>query len=439
MAKYVMRDYVCKTVHTHTGVNSFTKSCSHTNPRPSDQHVDVSLSSSPETRSPMVEEAAPGTIAAAASDISVETPQSPFPLTTAETLLRIAVEEIYAQGLFEACHSGVSNAELAQLEEDGGCSAYGDTDADLVLHCATELLGRSLNADDVFFDLGSGDGRLVLYLALLTKARRSVGVELCPTRHAQALAAKAEASRRGILASRGDVDLICDSMLEHDLAGATLVFSYNLPPPGGVFLYAMKAHLLRVLRHGACVLLRGQCLPAKEEGPRAFLADRTSWAVRLSARDRSTYCAHFRRFVPAMQTNVVNRMFQCVGYRLIEEEATLELLPENDGGGGGNASTDADERPSPMALDEHTRACLDGNRRLVWAVHDWIDAACARDEKEHFDSGGCIRELGLRERRLRLGDSPFERSVYECERDDDDDDMPPVSMELLGLVSPPGV
>ena len=53
-----------------------------------------------------------------------------------------------------------------------------NTDADLVLHCATELLGRSLNADDVFFDLGSGDGRLVLYLALLTKARRSVGWSL---------------------------------------------------------------------------------------------------------------------------------------------------------------------------------------------------------------------------------------------------------------------
>ena len=44
-------------------------------------------------------------------------------MTAAELELRVAVEEICAAGVFEACHKSVSASELAQLEADGGCSA----------------------------------------------------------------------------------------------------------------------------------------------------------------------------------------------------------------------------------------------------------------------------------------------------------------------------
>lgn len=347
-------------------------------------------------------------------------------LTAAELKLRVAVEEICAAGVFEACHKGVSASELAQLEADGGCSAYGDTDVDLALHCAVELLGRPITSKDVFFDLGSGDGRLVLCVALLTDARRSVGVELCPTRHSQAVVAKAEASRRGLLASRGEVELCCVSMLEHALEDATLVFSYNLPEPGGPFLYAMKAHLLRVLRPGAAILLRGQVLPAQAND--TFLADRTSWAVRLSSpsdggdeplpgRDRvSNNGPHaavarvsFRRFQPVLETNVANRMFQSVGYRLVEEEATL-LIGDGDR---------KDERPLPMAVDEFTSEALKTRPRLGAAIQAWIDAAVSATNSPMSDFGK-PRILELRERRERLGDTPFERSVYEHDLDGDE-------------------
>lgn len=347
-------------------------------------------------------------------------------MTGAELKLRVAVEEICAAGVFEACHKSVSASELAQLEADGGCSAYGDTDVDLALYCAVELLGRPITSKDVFFDLGSGDGRLVLCVALLTDARRSVGVELCPTRHSQAMLAKAEADRRGLLDSRGEVELCCVSMLEHALQDATLVFSYNLPEPGGPFLYAMKAHLLHVLQPGAAILLRGQVLPAQADD--TFLADRTSWAVQLFApcdggdepspgrHGVSMDGAHaaaarvrFRWIQPVIETNVTNRMFQTVGYRLVEEEATLLM-------GDGDLQ---DERPLPVAVDEFTSEALRNEPRLGVAIQAWIDAAVRTSQDPMSDFYG-PRILELSERRERLGDSPFERSVYEHDLDADE-------------------
>ena len=233
------------------------------------------------------------------------------PVCADELGTRISLEEIYQDGLKTACHRDVSASEIALLESDGGCSAYGDSDVDLVVRVFEEVLGRRLAPADCFYDLGSGDGRLVVSMALFTPCGRSVGIELCPSRHQHALTAQAAASMRGLLkavsntgvgggAGGGGVELYCQSMLEHDLNRASLVFSFNLPEPGGAFLYSMKAHLLRTLAHGACVLLRGQVLPADKVRcrpggllPRPLLVecggrDGGWWLRRYSARDVPT-------------------------------------------------------------------------------------------------------------------------------------------------------
>ena len=360
-------------------------------------------------------------------------------LSASELASRIAVEEIYASGLYDTCHRAVSKEELSLLEADGGCSAYGDTDVDIVTACFESLrAGVRLGENDVFYDLGSGDGRLVLSLALHSRVGHCVGVELCPTRHAQAVAAKVEATRRG-LQPCDRVELCCASMLEHDLRGATCLFSYNLPEPGGSFLYAMKRHLLCTLEHGAHVLLRGQRFPScADEGavgaPDAisFLRDRSSWAVRLlpthirGEPSADVVRAQFRRLEPFMKTRVVNRMFQCVGYKMVVKHyVDLVLGARNESLGrerSGRLASDA----LPAAVDEYTQGRMDTDSRVGHAVDAWIDAACAALEAAEggHDDQHELRTLELMEVREKLGQSGFERSLLEPA--DAGDESPPL-------------
>ena len=381
------------------------------------------------------------------------------PLCADELGTRIALEEIYQDGLKTACHRDVSASEVALLESDGGCSAYGDSDVDLVVRVFEEVLGRRLAPADCFYDLGSGDGRLVVSMALFTPCGRSVGIELCPSRHQHALTAQAAASGRGLIAAGasskavssagvgggaggGGVELCCESMLEHDLNGASLVFSFNLPEPGGTFLYAMKAHMLRTLAHGACVLLRGQVLPAAAatatgDGQTgtgqircaadlaAYYRDRSSWSVAVETEAggcADTVRATFRRLEPVLQTDVVNRMFNCVAYSMVVRQVVLPLdggaCGGGGGGGGGEGGDSRDTRPLPVLVDGVTQAACAADARVRCAVQSWIDAECVALEAACGD-GWEPRTLLLRERRESLGDSRFERSVYDDEPSDD--------------------
>lgn len=335
-------------------------------------------------------------------------------LSVDDVAARVALEEIFASGLTDACFHYVPARELELLKEAGGNDAYGDTEVDQVVQIAEELLNRRIGADDAFYDLGSGNGRLCLAFAMVTAAKRSVGVELCPTRHDQAVKAQAAAMQRGLLDGRGSADLLCTSMLDCPLDGASVVFHYQLLAPGGPLLYSLKQHLLLTLSHGACVLMRGQRLPADARGTYAFLRDRTSWAVRLVERGetggrRVHVC--FKRLWPKLKTAIDNRMFQLYGYQLDESQAWLQLSDCDHG--------NDDQRPLPAPADHETERALAEDPVLVRAVQAWIDAACSEVERVEGDKP---RKIRLHERRERLGQSRFERAIYVAPEDDDDDD-----------------
>lgn len=76
----------------------------------------------------------------------------------------------------------------------------------------------NLNRDDVFFDIGCGFGRPVLYYA--KKVKRCVGIELRP---------EAAAVARRNLASTGfrNVDIIEGDATEQDYTSATIIYLYN--------------------------------------------------------------------------------------------------------------------------------------------------------------------------------------------------------------------
>ena len=85
-------------------------------------------------------------------------------------------------------HTAITKAEAAEAERIGGDQAFGYGE---ITPLGMRTLGTTLSlaAEDVFADLGSGTGRLVLQVAREFGVCRSVGVELVGSRHRLALAA----------------------------------------------------------------------------------------------------------------------------------------------------------------------------------------------------------------------------------------------------------
>lgn len=94
----------------------------------------------------------------------------------------------------------------------------------------------SVSAEDVFVDLGSGMGRVVLRAAEYP-FKRVVGVEMSPDLHAVAVE---NLERWQDRLRCGEVDLVCADVLEFEFPDdATVVFLYN-PFQGEVFDRAMQ-------------------------------------------------------------------------------------------------------------------------------------------------------------------------------------------------------
>mmetsp|Transcript_37326 Transcript_37326/g.81300 ORF Transcript_37326/g.81300 Transcript_37326/m.81300 type:complete len:237 (-) Transcript_37326:578-1288(-) len=89
--------------------------------------------------------------------------------------------------------------------------------------CATELLDLAkVTARDVVYDLGCGDGRVVI-TAARERGARGVGVELDDK---AVLKAKESVEREGV---RDLVDILHKDVFEVDISKATVVFMYLLP------------------------------------------------------------------------------------------------------------------------------------------------------------------------------------------------------------------
>lgn len=108
-----------------------------------------------------------------------------------------------------------------------------------------ELLG--VGPDDVFYDLGSGYGRLTLQAHLQWGVQRSVGVELSRERHNRALEAKG--NLQPYLDTARPVDIINANLLECDLSDATCVYMSST-----CWNDVFMTQVLRMLEQGAPAL-----------------------------------------------------------------------------------------------------------------------------------------------------------------------------------------
>jgi len=128
--------------------------------------------------------------------------------------------------LLRACYRGVDgfdipNHDVRTVARSKGSSTYGE----LMPSATSKLLAAlELDADDVFYDLGAGVGKVVLLAAATTSVRRAIGVELAASRCAQAERAFAAARRSGLAGVRRAAIVPAD-LLTLDMRDATVAYT----------------------------------------------------------------------------------------------------------------------------------------------------------------------------------------------------------------------
>ncbi len=132
-------------------------------------------------------------------------------------VLRLCVCAALAFILFAVGHAQTVAPPLAQRPLD---VIYVPTPPDVV----TEMLKTArVGAGDVIYDLGSGDGRIVIAAVRDFGATRGVGIDLDPVRTSEA---RANARAAGVA---DKVTFLTQDLFESDFSDATVVAVYLLP------------------------------------------------------------------------------------------------------------------------------------------------------------------------------------------------------------------
>lgn len=105
------------------------------------------------------------------------------------------------------------------IEKKGGNATYGEITTESVAQLLNNL---KLTSKDIFYDLGSGVGKVCVQVALTTPAQ-AVGVELSPTRYQGAQLIKEELIKRNILINSNKLKFIEQNITDADLSPATVI------------------------------------------------------------------------------------------------------------------------------------------------------------------------------------------------------------------------
>ena len=141
---------------------------------------------------------------------------------------RIAVRRLFS----DTWGYDVSKDEDQAVKATGGSSTYGE-----IMPTALDRLIESLDPEpeDVFFDLGSGLGKVILQVAMTVELRQCIGIELVESRHRAAMAALARARAAGYLETE-DVRFRKADILRARLTGATILYTCSTAFPEGFMM-----------------------------------------------------------------------------------------------------------------------------------------------------------------------------------------------------------
>lgn len=111
--------------------------------------------------------------------------------------------------------------ERQLITTNGGGPVYGE-----ILHSSLKILLDDLKVknSDVFYDLGSGTGKVTLQAYLDYPFKKAVGIELSPTRCQHSINAKSHLEQQLAIESNRKLDFKNENILNYDINDATIIF-----------------------------------------------------------------------------------------------------------------------------------------------------------------------------------------------------------------------
>jgi hypothetical protein len=147
--------------------------------------------------------------------------------------------KILDKPLFEKKYSHLSKQELLERSKDDSFweeyndkFVYGEISKEGVNKLSNYLKRYSGN----FYDIGSGNGKLLLHVSLLTNFEKYVGVEIVELRHKYALKINEKIGQ--------NVTFICDDVLNLDISDANFIFLDDL-----MFPRDLRTKILKKIPH----------------------------------------------------------------------------------------------------------------------------------------------------------------------------------------------
>jgi SAM-dependent methyltransferase len=115
----------------------------------------------------------------------------------------------------------IGSQESTMIEKQGGNATYGEITDEAVQTLINELAPTT---QDVFYDLGSGIGRMTVKMYLDSPVKKSVGIELSPTRHHYALNIKKELENHQKLQKDRLLDFCNEDIVMSTIDDATILY-----------------------------------------------------------------------------------------------------------------------------------------------------------------------------------------------------------------------
>ncbi len=134
---------------------------------------------------------------------------------------QLSTRQIMNRVYKDLCGFEIPKSDAQAIKKSKGSPVYGE-----IKHAAlAKLLDYlSLKEKDVFYDFGSGVGKVVIQAALSTPVKKAIGVELSKTRHLEAQTALARAAAFDP-SLKNKVILRNEDIMKVDISDATVIYS----------------------------------------------------------------------------------------------------------------------------------------------------------------------------------------------------------------------
>lgn len=119
----------------------------------------------------------------------------------------------------------IPTTEREKIGNEGGAATYGEITYDSLKKVLDNL---RLKNNDVFYDLGSGVGKVVVQVFLTSPVKKAAGVELSTTRFQHAQKVRARLAQEGFITPNRTLAFIEDNILNENLSDATVIFMCSL-------------------------------------------------------------------------------------------------------------------------------------------------------------------------------------------------------------------